>query len=377
VDNQQKIAWGDRSGGVNTSRGGWRLIAGVVVMLGALVVVGRLQGRNLGGDEAGPADTTTVTAGSADSTAASGLVVAGRVALPGQPAAVAIGEGAVWVLLEHGTLLRVDPDRHRVTGRLELGAPMGPLAVGAGAVWVGNGQATATARVDPVRLRVTARYGGYVLAVAHGVLWSYCCRRGYQPMGFSRIDARTLRPRPPLVVTDALGRRQPVGRFAVGGGAVWTQAPEQERVWRVPLAGGRARAIGVPGLAYGLAADERAAWVLSGTSDPGIAPDRTGRLRRLDPRTGEVTATTPLPDLAANLAVGPVLGDGAIWLAGPHTRMERGGGILLRVDPATGRVTGWFWTLLGFPQDVLAAGPRGAWMATAVPELLHVVPAKR
>jgi hypothetical protein len=377
VDNQQKIAWGDRSGGVNTSRGGWRLIAGVVVMLGALVVVGRLQGRNLGGDEAGPADTTTVTAGSADSTAASGLVVAGRVALPGQPAAVAIGEGAVWVLLEHGTLLRVDPDRHRVTGRLELGAPMGPLAVGAGAVWVGNGQATATARVDPVRLRVTARYGGYVLAVAHGVLWSYCCRRGYQPMGFSRIDARTLRPRPPLVVTDALGRRQPVGRFAVGGGAVWTQAPEQERVWRVPLAGGRARAIGVPGLAYGLAADERAAWVLSGTSDPGIAPDRTGRLRRLDPRTGEVTATTPLPDLAANLAVGPVLGDGAIWLAGPHTRMERGGGILLRVDPATGRVAGWFWTLLGFPQDVLAAGPRGAWMATAVPELLHVVPAKR
>jgi outer membrane protein assembly factor BamB len=377
VDNQQKIAWGDRSGGVNTSRGGWRLIAGVVVMLGALVVVGRLQGRNLGGDEAGPAGTTTVTAGSADSTAASGLVVAGRVALPGQPAAVAIGEGAVWVLLEHGTLLRVDPDRHRVTGRLELGAPMGPLAVGAGAVWVGNGQATATARVDPVRLRVTARYGGYVLAVAHGVLWSYCCRRGYQPMGFSRIDARTLRPRPPLVVTDALGRRQPVGRFAVGGGAVWTQAPEQERVWRVPLAGGRARAIGVPGLAYGLAADERAAWVLSGTSDPGIAPDRTGRLRRLDPRTGEVTATTPLPDLAANLAVGPVLGDGAIWLAGPHTRMERGGGILLRVDPATGRVAGWFWTLLGFPQDVLAAGPRGAWMATAVPELLHVVPAKR
>jgi hypothetical protein len=47
-----------------------------------------------------------------------------------------------------------------VTGRLELGAPTGPLAVGAGAVWVGNGQATVTARVDSVRLRVTARFGG-------------------------------------------------------------------------------------------------------------------------------------------------------------------------------------------------------------------------
>jgi outer membrane protein assembly factor BamB len=143
----------------------------------------------------------------------------------------------------------------------------------------------------------------------------------------------------------------------------------------VPLAGGRARAIGVSGLAYGLAADARAAWVLSGTSDPGIVPDRTGRLWRLDPRTGEVTVTTPLPDLAADRAVGPVLGDGAVWLAGPHTRLQRGGGTLVRVDPASGRVAGWFWTLLGFPQDVLAAGPRGAWLATAVPELLHVVPA--
>jgi hypothetical protein len=360
---------------VNTSRGGWRLIAGVVVMLLALVVVGRLQGGNLPEGDAERSQPTTSTVRTDATPVASGLEVDGRVKLPGPAAAVAVGEDAVWVLLEQGTLLRVDPDRHQVTGRLELGAPTGPLAVGAGAVWVGNGQATMTARVDPARLRVTTRFDHYVVAVAHGELWSYCCRRGYKPMGLSRIDARTLRPRPPLMLKDASGRRHPVGRFAVGGGAAWTQAPEEEQVWRVPLAGGRARAIGVSGLAYGLAADERAAWVLSGTSDPGIEPDRTGRLRRLDPRTAEIIATTPLPDLAANLAVGPVLGDDSVWLAGPHTRLQRGGGILLRVDPASGRVAGWFWNLLGFPQDVLAAGPRGAWVATAVPELLHVVPA--
>jgi outer membrane protein assembly factor BamB len=365
---------------VNTSRGGWRLIAGVVVMLFALVVVGRLQGRNLGGDEAGPAGTTRTTAGSAHGTAASGLAVAGRVALPGQPLAVTVGEGAVWVLLPDA-LLRVDADRYRVTGSVELGPPagdmtVGPLAVGAGAVWVGTGDgARVTARVDPVSLRVTARFGGHVAVVARGMLWSPCCPRGDKAMGAGRVDARTLRPHPPLVLRDASGRRHPVGRFAVGGGAVWTQVPGDERVWRVPLAGGRARAIGVSGFGYGLAADERAAWVLLGTSDPGIEPDRTGRLRRLDQRTGEVTVTTPLPDLAANLAVGPVLGDGAVWLAGPYTQLQRGGGILLRVDPASGRVAGWFWSLLGFRQDVLAAGPRGAWVATAVPELLHVVPA--
>ena len=64
--------------------------------------------------------------------------MAGRVALPGQPAAVAVGEGAIWVLLEQGTLLRVDPDRHQVTGRLELGAPSGGMPVGPWDVRVGH-----------------------------------------------------------------------------------------------------------------------------------------------------------------------------------------------------------------------------------------------
>jgi hypothetical protein len=128
VDNRQGIAPGDGARREHVE-GGWRLIAAVVVMLTAPVVVGRLQGRNLGGDDAGPAGTTRVTAGSADGNAASRLAVAGRVALPGQPVAVAAGEGAVWVLLP-GALLRVDPDRHQVTGRLELGTPAGDTAVG-------------------------------------------------------------------------------------------------------------------------------------------------------------------------------------------------------------------------------------------------------
>jgi hypothetical protein len=363
---------------VNTARRDrWLVAASVVVMLLALVVVGRLQGGNLPEGDAAGSQPATSTVRTDATPVASRLAVAGRVALPGPAAAVAVavGEDAVWVLLGQGTLLRVDPDRHRVTGRLELGAPTGPLAVGAGAVWVGNGQATVTARVDPVRLRVTARFGGYVVAVAHGVLWSCCVGPGDEPMGFSRIDARTLRPRPPLVVTDALGRRQRVGRLAVDPDAVWTQTPEDERLWRVPLAGGPARAVRVPGTGYGLAADAGAVWVLSGTDPPGSDRDRTGRLRRLDQRTGKVTATTPLPDLAPSRAVGPVVGGGAVWLGGPYSGGLHNSGILLRVDPGSGRVTGWFRQPHGFAPDVLAAGRRGAWVATAVPELLHVVAA--
>jgi hypothetical protein len=308
--------------------------------------------------------------------------VAARVALPGQPVAVAVGEGAVWVLLELGSLLRVDPNRHGVTGRVELGAPIGamptgPLAVGAGAVWVGTGQGNVTARVDPVRLRVTDRFGGFVVAVAHGVLWSYCCRRGYKAMGLGRTDARTLRPRPPLLVTDASGRRQPAGRFAVGADAVWTHNFQERRLWRLPLAGGPTRAVvRVPGFGYGLAADRSAVWVLSGTGGPGTPRDRSGRLRRLDQRTGEVTATTPLPDLdvgGVDPAVGLALGNGAVWLTGPYSRLRHGGGILLRVDAACGRVAGWLRDPRWFFREGLAAGPRGACVATAAPELLHVV----
>jgi hypothetical protein len=375
------VARGERGVDVNASRRDWRLVtAGVVAALLALVVVGRLQNRNLVAGDAGPSRPTRGTVRTDDAPVASGLAVAGRVALPGQPVAAAVGEGALWVLLEHGTLLRVDPDRRQVTGRIELrvagqGGAVGPLAVGAGAVWVGTGDGR-TARVDPVRLRVTARVGGQAV-VAHGVLWSYCCQRGDKAMGFGRTDARTLRPRPPLLVTDASGRRQPVGWLAVGTDAVWTTL-EGQRVWRVPLAGGPARAVQVAGVAYGLAADSGAVWVLSGAGHPGNQPDRTGRLQRLDQRTGEVTATTPLPDLdvgGVNGAVGLVVGGGTVWVAGPYARGLHGGGILLRVDPASGRVAGWLRDPRWSFQNGLAAGPHGVWVATAAPELLHVVAA--
>jgi hypothetical protein len=372
---------------VNASRRNWRLVAGVVVMLVALIVVGRLQGQNLGAGDAEPSRAASTTV--ADTTPViSGLAVAGRVALPVPAAAMAVGEGAVWVLLEEGTLLRVDPDRHQVTGRLELGAPsggmpmgpwdvrVGPLAVGAGAVWVGTRRGRVTVRVDPVRLRVTARLGGNAVAVAHGVLWSYCCRRGDKVMGFGRIDARTLQARRPLVVTDAAGKRQPVGALAVGTDAVWSLPLEGGRLWRVPLAGGPARALPVAGFPHGLAVDGGAVWVLSGTGEPGSGLDRTGRLRRLNQRTGAVTATTPLPDVdlgRVNVAVGH--GDGGVWVAGPYARGSQGGGILLQVDPASGRVAGWLRDPRWSFQGVLADGPRGAWAATAAPVLLHVVAA--
>ena len=361
----------------------WLVAAGVVAMLVALVVVGRLQAGNLADGDAAGSQPTTSTVRTDATPVASGLAVTGRVALPGPAAAVAVGEDAVWVLLEQGSLLRVDPERHRVTGRLELeappgGMPAGPLAVGAGAVWVGTRGATVTVRVDPVRLRMTGRLPGRLAAVASGLVWSYCCRRGDDFVGFGRVDARSLRPRPPLVVTDAAGRRQPVGWLAPGGDALWTVAFGHQRLWRVPLGGGPARPVlRVDGFLYGLAADPGRVWLLSG-SDPDRQRDSTVWLRRLDQRRGQVTATIPLPELEVGTFRGPLglaPSGGAVWVAGPASGAFHGGGILLRVDPASGRVAGWLRDPLGFVPGVLAAGPRGAWVGTEAPAPLHVVAA--
>ena len=62
-----------------------------------------------------------------------------------------------------------------------------------------------------------------------------------------------------------------------------------------------------------------------------------------------------------------------VWLAGPYARGLNGGGILLRVDPDSGRVVGWLRDPRWSFQDVLADGLRGAWVATTAPDLLYVV----
>jgi hypothetical protein len=372
--------------GVNASRrDGWLVAVGVVAMLVALVVVGRLQADNLPQGDTGGSQPTTSTLRTEAAPVASGLAVVGRVALPGPAAAVVVGAEAVWVLLEQGTLLRIDPDRHRVTGRLALaappaGMPAGPLAVGAGAVWVSTRGATVTVRVDPVRLRVTGRLGGRVAAVARGMVWSYCCPSGDNFLGFGRVDARTLRPRPPLAVTNASGRRQPVGWLGLGPDAVWTVAFGHQRLWQVPLAGGPARPVlRVGDFLYGLATDAGLVWLLSGSGDRDSQRDWTVRLRRLDQRSGQITATISLPELAVDTFRGPLglaPGGGAVWVAGPDAGGVPGSGILLRIDPASGRSVGWLRDPLGFSPGVLAAGPGGAWVGTQAPALLHVVAAQ-
>jgi hypothetical protein len=54
--------------------------------------------------------------------------------------------------------------------------------------------------------------------------------------------------------------------------------------------------------------------------------------------------------------------------------MRQGGSILLHVDRASGRVTGWYRSTLPW-HLLLAASTHGAWVVTGAAELLHVIPA--
>ncbi len=71
------------------------------------------------------------------------------------PSALAVGEGAVWVVNRHdGTLSRIDPATNSVTWTGAVGSDPTAVAVGEGAVWVAGGEDGTVIRVDPDGPRV-------------------------------------------------------------------------------------------------------------------------------------------------------------------------------------------------------------------------------
>ena len=103
------------------------------------------------------------------------------------PTAVAVGEGAVWVAARpgfrccppeavgSGTLTRIDPITNSVEATIPVGGEPAALAVGEGAVWVVDPATRSVVRVDPAtndvvaRVRLRAQPRG--IAVGDGAIW--------------------------------------------------------------------------------------------------------------------------------------------------------------------------------------------------------------
>jgi streptogramin lyase len=249
-----------------------------------------------------------------------------------RPHAVAVGEGAVWVIgFWDDTVTRIDPATDRVVASIKLSLPYevapedraflpSDVSVGEGAVWVVTARG-AVARIDPVRNEVAAVIelpreavtGG--IAAGEGAVWV-----AGSVSGVHRIDPTTNRLTATIPVTQGEDGALAVDEVTVGEGAVWT-----EGVWTI-------RSV-----------DESGHVEYETTEEAAIA--------RLDPFTGEPGVVVPkLPELDFK-----GVEDGAIWLGeGPG---------LVRIDPDAARVT----AMLRAEDEgrVVAVRSGSAWVAGA------------
>src|SRR5205823_5973796 len=101
---------------------------------------------------------------------ATGLVTS--IAVGHTPSGIGIGEGGVWVAdTGDDAVVRVDPETRAVTATIPVGSAPTGVAVGAGSVWVANSGDGTVTRIDPARNAAiaTIRVGGspQAIVVAH------------------------------------------------------------------------------------------------------------------------------------------------------------------------------------------------------------------
>jgi serine/threonine-protein kinase len=99
-----------------------------------------------------------------------------RVRLPFAPAALAAGEGGIWLVdRPAGRLVRIDPQTREITARIRVGHGPRAVAVGFGSVWVANSADGTVTRIDPrrnvVERTIRVRSAPVDLAVGLGSVW--------------------------------------------------------------------------------------------------------------------------------------------------------------------------------------------------------------
>jgi hypothetical protein len=122
-----------------------------------------------------------------------------------------------------------------------------------------------------------------------------------------------------------------LGAIGAGWGAAWMDDRWRERLLR--LDGNRGRVVASLPVDGRLALNAGAGAVWAVQSGGGYGRGLRGPLLRIDPATNRVTARIPLrtPAGEAVLGFGVVTGGGSVWVWGPDE--------LLRIDPRTNRVT--------------------------------------
>lgn len=259
--------------------------------------------------------------------------LAGRLAIGTAPVAVTTGAGSVWVAdAGDQTLIRVDPDHRRIVGRTALDRIPSQLAFGSAALWVASAVGT-----DGVVQRIDPATGAVVSTTPVRV-------------GAGSGDDLFAPPTP--------------SALTVGAGRVWTNNLVSN-ISRMDASGSSVvtRALPLGRSADGIALGAGALWVASGSD---------GRVLRLDPRTGRVTAEIPIAATSGARVAGPygiVAAYGGVWVT------DASSNTVSLIDPHRNAVTTTI--RVGTRPTRIAAGEHGVWVINAGDETITRIDPRR
>jgi len=268
-------------------------IATVALVLAALALAG------CGGNGGGEADS-----------AASNLDPSpGRqIHLGGSPAAVAVGEGAVWVANQtRAGVSRLDPATGHVVGEpIRVGAGPAAIAVGGGAVYVACGDDSVW-RIDPASgtaIRGEARIGDPAgIAYGEDGVWVTSASDGT----ISRLDPDSLASTGEPIAVGA----QP-GDVAVGDGRAWVADGREGTVSSIDAESGEVTSTIEAGEfgVFALALDDEGEVVAARSND---RLNRRIELVRIDAEGAELSGD-PIAVPGAGIPIRLAAGEGALWL---------------------------------------------------------------
>jgi streptogramin lyase len=145
--------------------------------------------------------------------------VAARIAVRGDPFAVAADPQSVWVATAQGPAERVDRVANRVAAVIPAGGPLGgtqAVAVGHGGVWLADPGDSVVLRIDPATNRTVARIpvaGAHHLAMDEAGVWAVS---GYEA-ALVQVDPASNR----LVATVPVRYLRDLKGLTAGAGSVW------------------------------------------------------------------------------------------------------------------------------------------------------------
>ena len=342
------------------------LAAGAAMVMVAAGVAAVIAGSGAGGGARPPSRHALPSApvhGLPAPAHAAALTTVSQTSLPhGNSLSLAIGYRAVWVT-GIGVTYEVSEDTGRVVrtiptpGTFPDGCGSG-IAAGAGAVWVTH-SCRGVYRIDPRSGRVTASLpipdAGDSIAAAHGLVW----------VPNYHGDLLRIQPRTGKIAGKPIHVGFGDWALVPAGGALWVTSYGSGIVSRVDLATGAVDRFGNLDIHNIQAAGAGSLW--------------TPRVQRIDPATGNVIASVPVPGTARGSGNGAnqvTFWSGSAW-ALTATRSL----LLLRIDPAANQVTGNPVPVgkplpAGYDTEptAIAAGPSGLWVVDFSRNLLfHLV----